>query len=85
MHGGGHERGMRSGTLERLTKLWVWVKPLSLPAKTWKLDGLAYVYFATSFGMVYKVLQQVFIKRRIQTQNVANYLNVSFNFVEGES
>ncbi len=43
-----------------------------------------YVYFVTNFGMAYKVLEQVFLNGH-PTQNVANYLNVSFNFVEGES
>ena len=34
MHGGGHERGMRSGTWPRI-KLWAWVKHSVLRVKRW--------------------------------------------------
>jgi cysteine sulfinate desulfinase/cysteine desulfurase-like protein len=41
MDGGGHERGMRSGTLTYRVLL-VWVKPAKLPA--WKWKAKQYVY-----------------------------------------
>ena len=35
MHGGGHERGMRSGTFPH-TSAWVWVRPFALPNSKWR-------------------------------------------------
>ena len=35
MHGGGHERGMRSGTLQPISAL-VWERPIALPRKKWQ-------------------------------------------------
>jgi cysteine desulfurase len=83
MHGGGHERGMRSGTLPthqcvgmgeafRLAKLEM---PLDVAkAKHLQqrlLNGL-------------KDIEQVFVNGHL-TQRVPHNLNISFNYVEGES
>jgi cysteine desulfurase len=83
MHGGGHERGMRSGTLPthqivgmgeafRLAKAEMAqdnAKARSLQRRL--LDGL-------------KDIEQVFINGDVE-HRVAQNLNMSFNFVEGES
>lgn len=83
MHGGGHERGMRSGTLAthqivgmgeafRLAKEEMQAdneKLLRLRNKLW--DGL-------------KDMEEVYLNGDLE-QRVAGNLNISFNFVEGES
>jgi len=83
MHGGGHERGMRSGTLpthqivgmgeafriagEEMTRDGERVRALQQRL----LDGL-------------KDIEQVFINGDLE-QRVPHNLNISFNYVEGES
>ncbi|WP_076998869.1 IscS subfamily cysteine desulfurase [Variovorax sp. KK3] len=83
MHGGGHERGMRSGTLPthqivgmgeafRIAKLEMQqdiAKARALQQRM--LDGL-------------KDVEQVFINGDLE-QRVPHNLNMSFNYVEGES
>jgi len=83
MHGGGHERGMRSGTLAthqivgmgeayRIAKEEMAqdiAKARTLQQRL--LDGL-------------KDIEQVFVNGDM-TQRVPHYLNISFNYVEGES
>ncbi len=83
MHGGGHERGMRSGTLPthqivgmgeafRLAKLEMGQDNAKAHALHQRLlDGL-------------KDVEQVFLNGHA-TQRVPHNLNMSFNFVEGES
>ena len=83
MHGGGHERGMRSGTLPthqivgmgeafRIAKLEM-NEDLAKAARLQKrlLDGL-------------KDVEQVFINGDLE-RRVPHNLNISFNYVEGES
>ena len=83
MHGGGHERGMRSGTLPthqivgmgeafRLARLEMEQDNAKAAALHKRLiDGLS-------------DLEQVFLNGHA-TQRVAQNINMSFNFVEGES
>src|SRR5687767_7998426 len=83
MHGGGHERGMRSGTLPthqivgmgeafRLAKLEMAQDNAKARALQQRLlNGL-------------KDVEQVFINGNLE-RRVAQNLNMSFNFVEGES
>ncbi|MEG2630508.1 MAG: IscS subfamily cysteine desulfurase [Comamonas sp.] len=83
MHGGGHERGMRSGTLAthqivgmgeayRIAKLEMGQDIAKARAlQTRLLDGL-------------KDIEQVFVNGDM-THRVPHYLNISFNYVEGES
>jgi cysteine desulfurase len=83
MHGGGHERGMRSGTLPthqivgmgeafRLAKLEMAQDNAKARALHQRLiDGL-------------KDIEQVFINGHLE-KRVPQNLNISFNFVEGES
>ncbi|CAN5737206.1 IscS subfamily cysteine desulfurase [soil metagenome] len=83
MHGGGHERGMRSGTLPthqivgmgeafRISKLEM-KEDIAKAAALQKrlLDGL-------------KDVEQVFINGNLE-HRVPHNLNISFNYVEGES
>jgi cysteine desulfurase len=83
MHGGGHERGMRSGTLPthqivgmgeafRIAKAEMSAdneKLLRLRKRLW--DGL-------------KDMEEVYLNGDLE-QRIAGNLNISFNFVEGES
>lgn len=83
IHGGGHERGMRSGTLpthqivgmgEAFRLIKEEMHEVNAKARRLQqrlLDGL-------------KDIEQVFINGSMQ-QRVAQNLNLSFNFVEGES
>ena len=83
MHGGGHERGMRSGTLPthqivgmgeayRIAKEEMAAENVRIQALHDRmLDGL-------------KGIEQVFINGH-ETQRVPHNLNISFNYVEGES
>jgi cysteine desulfurase len=83
MHGGGHERGMRSGTLPthqcvgmgeayRIAKEEMVQENKKISALQQRLmDGL-------------KGIEQVFINGH-ETQRVPHNINMSFNYVEGES
>jgi cysteine desulfurase len=83
MHGGGHERGMRSGTLPthqcvgmgeayRIAKEEMAVENKKIHALQKRLmNGL-------------KGIEQVFINGH-ETQRVPHNINMSFNYVEGES
>ena len=83
IHGGGHERGMRSGTLPthqlvgmgeafRLAKL-------EMHAEQERLRGLRDRLWAG-----FQDLEQVFVNGSLE-HRIAGNLNVSFNLVEGES
>jgi len=83
MHGGGHERGMRSGTLA-----------------THQIVGMGEAFRIAKEGMAtenerilmlrnrlwdgFKDMEEVYLNGDLE-QRVAGNLNVSFNFVEGES
>lgn len=83
MHGGGHERGMRSGTLAthqivgmgeafRLAKLEMAEESQRiLKLRNMLLDGL-------------KDMEEVYVNGDLE-HRIAGNLNISFNFVEGES
>ncbi|MDQ7016053.1 MAG: IscS subfamily cysteine desulfurase [Gammaproteobacteria bacterium] len=83
MHGGGHERGMRSGTLAthqivgmgeafRIAKEEMVVENKSLAKlRDRLLDG-------------FKDMEEVYINGNME-HRIAGNLNISFNFVEGES
>ena len=83
MHGGGHERGMRSGTLAthqcvgmgeayRLAKQ-------EMAAEIERIRGLRNRLLASLKG-----IPEVYVKGDLE-HRVAHNLNMSFNFVEGES
>ena len=83
MHGGGHERGMRSGTLP--THQIVGFGEACRIAKEEMAQDIAHV--TAMRDRLWKGLQtmeQVFVNGDFDTRYPGN-LNVSFNFVEGES
>jgi len=83
MHGGGHERGMRSGTLP--THQIVGMGEAFRIAKAEMTEGNAKAYALQQRllnGL--KDVEQVFINGSME-HRVPQNLNMSFNFVEGES
>ena len=83
IHGGGHERGMRSGTLATHQLVGMGeafrIAKLEMHEEQARLRVLRDKLWAGLQG-----LEQVFINGDL-TQRIAGNLNVSFNFVEGES
>ncbi|MES3039949.1 MAG: IscS subfamily cysteine desulfurase [Pseudomonadota bacterium] len=83
IHGGGHERGMRSGTLATHQLVGMGeafrIAKLEMHAEQLRLLGLRERLWA---GL--QDLEQVFLNGDA-VQRIAGNLNVSFNFVEGES
>lgn len=83
IHGGGHERGMRSGTLatHQLVGMGEAFRLAhdEMNAEQDRLRGLRDRLWAGLQG-----LEQVFVNGSLE-QRIAGNLNVSFNFVEGES
>ncbi len=83
MHGGGHERGMRSGTLP--THQIVGMGEAFRIAKAEMVEENARIKALQQ--RLYKGLQdieQIFVNGDLE-KRVAHNLNVSFNYVEGES
>ena len=83
IHGGGHERGMRSGTLP--THQCVGMGEAFRLAKIEMVDDLKrtkVLHQRLLSGL--QNLEQVFVNGHL-TQRVPHNLNISFNFVEGES
>lgn len=83
IHGGGHERGMRSGTLATHQIVGMGeafrIAKEEMAAENQRLRGLRDKLWAGLQG-----LEQVFVNGSME-QRIAGNLNVSFNFVEGES
>ena len=83
IHGGGHERGMRSGTLATHQLVGMGeafrIAKLEMHAEQDRLRVLRDKLWAGLQG-----LEQVFLNGDA-VQRIAGNLNVSFNFVEGES
>lgn len=83
MHGGGHERGMRSGTLA--THQIVGMGEACRLAKEEMAQDLAHVTaMRDRLWAGINTMEQVFINGDVDKRYAGN-LNVSFNFVEGES
>ena len=83
MHGGGHERGMRSGTLP--THQIVGMGEAFRIAKLEMKDDLARArQLQQRLLNGLKDIEQVFINGDLE-QRVPHNLNISFNYVEGES
>ncbi|SES70863.1 IscS subfamily cysteine desulfurase [Thalassotalea agarivorans] len=83
MHGGGHERGMRSGTLP--THQIVGLGEACRIAKEEMAQDLAHVTaMRDRLWAGVKDMEQVFVNGDFDKRYPGN-LNVSFNFVEGES
>jgi cysteine desulfurase len=83
MHGGGHERGMRSGTLPTHQIVGMgeafWLAHEVMAADNARIGGLRERLWAGFNKMDAVVLNGD------EQQRAAQYLNVSFNYVEGES
>lgn len=83
MHGGGHERGMRSGTLP--THQCVGMGEAFRIAKLEMAQDIAKArHLQQRLLNGLKDIEQVFVNGHL-TQRVPHNLNISFNFVEGES
>jgi len=83
MHGGGHERGMRSGTLPTHQIVGMgeafWLARENMAADNARISALRERLWAGFLKMDAVVLNGDEQQRAVQ------YLNVSFNYVEGES
>jgi cysteine desulfurase len=83
MHGGGHERGMRSGTLP--THQCVGMGEAFRIAKLEMAHDMAHArHLQQRLLNGLKDIEQVFVNGHL-TQRVPHNLNISFNYVEGES
>lgn len=83
IHGGGHERGMRSGTLATHQIVGMG-EAFELAGKRLQSEQQRIKVLKDRLWNGLQDLEQVFLNGHLE-QSVANYLNVSFNFVEGES
>ena len=83
IHGGGHERGMRSGTLA--THQIVGMGEAYRLAKEEMLEENARILaLRTRLLKGFEDMEEVFVNGDVDVR-VAGNLNISFNFVEGES
>jgi cysteine desulfurase len=85
MDGGGHERGMRSGTLN-VPSIVGFGKACEIATKEWQADA------AYAFGLrerlrkkLFAQLDEVYLNGAEDPNRLPGNLNVSFNFVEGEA
>ncbi len=83
IHGGGHERGMRSGTLATHQIVGMG-EAFRLANEEMKNDNVKISRFHQKFLNKVKEIDHVYINGDLNNK-VPNILNVSFNFVEGES
>ena len=83
IHGGGHERGMRSGTLATHQIVGMG-EAFRLARKEMEEDYKKIAKYHEKFLDKVKEIDHVYINGDLNNK-VPNILNVSFNFVEGES
>ena len=83
IHGGGHERGMRSGTLATHQIVGMG-EAFRIASDEMKEDHKKIAEFHERFLEKVKEIDHVYINGDLKNK-VPNILNVSFNFVEGES
>ena len=83
IHGGGHERGMRSGTLATHQIVGMG-EAFRIANKEMKKDNKKISEYHEKFLEKVKEIDHVYINGDLKNK-VPNILNVSFNFVEGES
>ena len=83
IHGAGHERGMRSGTLATHQIVGMG-EAFRLAKEEMKSDSEKVTEFHEYFLEEVKKIDEIYINGDIQNK-VPNILNVSFNFIEGES
>ncbi|MFM7698835.1 MAG: IscS subfamily cysteine desulfurase [Limnohabitans sp.] len=83
MHGGGHERGMRSGTLPTHQCVGMG-KAFQLAKLEMAQDNIKARHLQQRLLAGLQDIEQVFVNGHL-TQRVPHNLNISFNYVEGES
>lgn len=83
MHGGGHERGMRSGTLATHQIVGMG-EAFEIAEKTMASENERILSLRNYMWDNLKEMEEVYLNGHFE-QRVAGNLNVSFNFVEGES
>jgi cysteine desulfurase len=83
MHGGGHERGMRSGTLPTHQIVGMGLA-FEIAGQEMVAEQARLKVLRDQLWEGFKTLDEVYLNGDA-VQRVANNLNVSFNFVEGES
>lgn len=83
MHGGGHERGMRSGTLP-VHQIVGMGEAFRLAGEEMASDNARILALRERLWNGIKNLEEVYLNGDLE-QRIAGNLNVSFNFVEGES
>ncbi len=83
IHGGGHERGMRSGTLAT-HQIVAMGEAFRIAKLEMEVDATRIKKFKESLWNSLKDIEEVYLNGSIEN-GVPNILNVSFNFIEGES
>lgn len=83
MHGGGHERGMRSGTLPTHQIVGMG-EAFRIAKEEMHLENARILKLRNKLWNGFKDMEQVFANGSLE-KRVAGNLNASFNFVEGES
>lgn len=85
MDGGGHERGMRSGTLN-VPSIVGFGKACEIASKEWKADAeYAFALRERLRKKLFEQLDEVYLNGAEDPNRLPGNLNVSFNFVEGEA
>jgi len=83
IHGGGHERGMRSGTLAP-HQIVAMGEAFRIAKEEMVEEGKRLLELRTRLLDGFKDMEEVYVNGDIDAR-VAGNLNISFNFVEGES
>jgi len=83
MHGGGHERGLRSGTLATHQIVGMG-EAFRLAKEEMAADNERLLKLRNRLMDGFKDIEEVYINGDLD-QRIAGNLNISFNFVEGES
>ena len=83
IHGGGHERGMRSGTLPTHQIVGMG-EAFKLAEEEMSADNARISTLRKKFWLGLKDIEEVHLNGH-EEKRVAGFLNVSFNFIEGES
>ena len=83
IHGGGHERGMRSGTLPTHQIVGMG-EAFKLAEEEMSADNARISALREKFWQGLKDIEEVRLNGH-EEKRVAGFLNVSFNFIEGES
>jgi cysteine desulfurase len=83
--GGGHERGMRSGTLA-VTNIVGFGKAAEIAAREWQADAARIMGLRQRLrAALWSQLEEIHLNGADDPQRVPGNLNVSFSFVEGEA